>query len=66
MAAWSYASSRSTSSVCWPSSGGGNRTDAKDLADIFELQKDKLRNQYETVQRGQQQNRQPETTHQAS
>src|SRR4029078_12377261 len=35
--------------------GGGNKTDAKDLADIFELQKDKLRNQYETVQRGQQQ-----------
>ena len=34
--------------------GGGNRTNAEDLADIFELQKDKLRNQYETVQRGQQ------------
>ena len=38
--------------------GGGNRTDAKDLADIFELQKDTLRNQYETVQRGQQQQQQ--------
>jgi len=38
--------------------GGGNRTDAQDLADIFELQKDKLRNQYETVQRGQQQQQQ--------
>ncbi len=38
--------------------GGGQKTDAKDLADIFELQKDKLRNQYETVQRGQQQSQQ--------
>ena len=38
--------------------GGGSKTDAKDLADIFELQKDKLRNQYETVQRGQQQQQQ--------
>jgi hypothetical protein len=38
--------------------GGGNRTDAQDLADIFELQKDRLRNQYETVQRGQQQQQQ--------
>jgi hypothetical protein len=38
--------------------GGGNRTDAQDLADIFELQKDRLRNQYETVQRGQQQSQQ--------
>ena len=35
-----------------------SKTDAQDLADIFELQKDKLRNQYETVQRGQQQNQQ--------
>jgi hypothetical protein len=32
--------------------GGAQRTDAQDLADIFELQKDKLRNQYEQVQRG--------------
>ena len=38
--------------------GGGQQTDAQDLADIFELQKDRLRNQYETVQRGQQQNQQ--------
>jgi hypothetical protein len=38
--------------------GGGQKTDAQDLADIFELQKDKLRNQYETVQRGQQQSQQ--------
>ena len=38
--------------------GGGNKTDAQDLADIFELQKDRLRNQYETVQRGQQQQQQ--------
>src|SRR5215510_4572790 len=38
--------------------GGGQRTNAEDLADIFELQKDKLRNQYETVQRGQQANQQ--------
>ncbi len=34
--------------------GAGNRTNAEDLADIFELQKDRLRNQYETVQHGQQ------------
>jgi hypothetical protein len=38
--------------------GGGQKTDAQDLADIFELQKDRLRNQYETVQRGQQQSQQ--------
>ena len=38
--------------------GGGGKTDAQDLADIFELQKDRLRNQYETVQRGQQQSQQ--------
>ncbi len=44
--------------------GGGNRTDAKDLADIFELQKDKLRNQYETVQRGQQQQQQQQADNQ--
>ena len=35
--------------------GGGNRQAAEDLADLFELELDKLRNQYETMQRGQQQ-----------
>jgi Domain of unknown function (DUF4175) len=35
--------------------GGGAGANAQDLADIFELNKDKLRNQYETVQRGQDQ-----------
>ncbi len=35
--------------------GGGGQQSAQDLADIFELQKDKLRNQYEQVQRGQEQ-----------
>ena len=44
--------------------GGGNRTDAQDLADIFEMQKDKLRNQYETVQRGQQQQQQQQADNQ--
>lgn len=44
--------------------GAGNRTDAQDLADIFELQKDKLRNQYETVQRGQQQQQQQQADNQ--
>jgi hypothetical protein len=44
--------------------GGGNKTDAQDLADIFELQKDRLRNQYETVQRGQQQNQQQQANNQ--
>ena len=44
--------------------GGGNKTDAQDLADIFELQKDKLRNQYETVQRGQQQQQQQQSDNQ--
>ncbi len=44
--------------------GGGNRTDAQDLADIFELQKDKLRNQYETVQRGQQEQQQQQADNQ--
>ena len=38
--------------------GGGQKTDAQDLADIFELQKDRLRQNYETVQRGQQQGEQ--------
>ena len=35
--------------------GGGGQQAAKDLADLFELELDKLKNQYETVQRGQQQ-----------
>ena len=35
--------------------GGGGRQAAEDLADLFELELDKLRNQYETLQRGEQQ-----------
>lgn len=35
--------------------GGGGAAQAEDLADLFELELDKLRNQYESVQRGQQQ-----------
>jgi len=35
--------------------GGGGQSVAEDLADLFELELDKLQNQYETVQRGQQQ-----------
>ena len=35
--------------------GGANRQAAEDLADLFELEMDKLQNQYETMQRGQQQ-----------
>ncbi len=35
--------------------GGGQAGTAEDLADLFELELDKLRNQYETMQRGQQQ-----------
>lgn len=31
--------------------GGANRSRAEDLADLFELENDKLRNQYESVQR---------------
>ena len=33
--------------------GGGGGADAQDLADIFEMQRDKLRNQYESARRGQ-------------
>ncbi len=33
--------------------GGGGAPNAEDLADLFELELDKLRNQYETVQQGQ-------------
>lgn len=36
--------------------GGGGQQAAEDLADLFELELDKLKNQYETVRRGQQQN----------
>lgn len=35
--------------------GGASSNSAEDLADLFELELDKLRNQYETVQRGQRQ-----------
>ncbi|TDI48334.1 MAG: DUF4175 family protein [Acidobacteria bacterium] len=35
--------------------GGGQAASAEDLADLFELELDKLRNQYEMVQRGQRQ-----------
>ena len=35
--------------------GGGSAMNAEDLADLFELELDKLKNQYETVQRGSQQ-----------
>jgi uncharacterized protein DUF4175 len=34
--------------------GGGSAMNAEDLADLFELELDKLKNQYETVQRGSQ------------
>jgi hypothetical protein len=36
--------------------GGGGNNEAQDLADLFELQLDKMKNQYETVQREQQAN----------
>ncbi|MDQ3698058.1 MAG: hypothetical protein M3373_08555, partial [Gemmatimonadota bacterium] len=35
--------------------GGGGGATAEDLADLFELETDKLRNQYETVERGERQ-----------
>ena len=35
--------------------GGGQQSDPEDLADLFDLEMDKLRNQYEQVQRGQRQ-----------
>jgi len=37
--------------------GGGGGAQAEELADLFELELDKLKNQYETVERGQQQQR---------
>ncbi len=36
---------------------GGSQANAEDLADLFELELNKLKNQYETVQRGEQQAR---------
>jgi hypothetical protein len=38
--------------------GGGEQPDAEDLADLFELERDKLRNQYEAVERGRQEQQQ--------
>ncbi len=45
--------------VSFASAGGGSgsRASAEDLADLFELELNKLKNQYETVQRGEQQTR---------
>lgn len=40
--------------------GGGGSPNAEDLADLFELELDKLRNQYETVQRGEREQAQSE------
>jgi hypothetical protein len=37
--------------------GGGNQANAEDLADLFELELNKLKNQYETVRRGEEQAR---------
>lgn len=37
--------------------GGGGGAQAEDLADLFELQRERMRNQYETVQRGEQDER---------
>ncbi len=34
--------------------GGGSQSSAEDLADLFELELNKLKNQYETIQRGEQ------------
>ncbi len=44
--------------------GGAPKTNAEDLADIFELQKDKMRNQYETTQSGQAQQQQQQSDNQ--
>src|SRR5688572_14034371 len=38
--------------------GGGEQQNAEDLADLFELERDKMRNQYEAVERGRQQQQQ--------
>lgn len=37
---------------------GGEQQDAEDLADLFELERDKMRNQYEAVERGRQEQQQ--------
>ncbi len=37
--------------------GSGSQANAEDLADLFELEMNKLKNQYETVQRGEQESR---------
>ncbi len=37
--------------------GGGGSSEAEDLADLFELEMDRLRNQYESVQRGERRDR---------
>ena len=37
--------------------GGGGGSDAEDLADLFEFELDRLRNQYESVQRGERRDR---------
>jgi amidophosphoribosyltransferase len=39
------------------SGGSGSQADAEDLADLFELELNKLKNQYETLQRGEQETR---------
>ncbi len=41
--------------VTFGGGGGGEQSNAEDLADLFELELDKLRNQYETVERGEKQ-----------
>ena len=38
--------------------GGGEQQNAEDLADLFELERDKMRNQYEAVERGRQEQQQ--------
>jgi len=40
--------------------GGGGAQNAQDIADLFELELDQNKNQYETVQRGEQQQNSPE------
>ena len=42
-------------------SGSGSQANAEDLADLFELELNKLKNQYESVQRGEQQARDQKT-----
>ncbi|HEX9892728.1 MAG TPA: DUF4175 family protein, partial [Gemmatimonadales bacterium] len=40
--------------------GGDSKSEAEDLADLFELETDKLQNQYETLERGEERERQRE------